>query len=228
MNEYEFKEEGLKYQKILKLEGERIEFFYDRRGGRTTRNANNTYWEIYGFNSFDIIHELGHILFDPNYNHYIYNITNSPIFRIINNVYDSFINYGLVINPNVPEYAKVLYRGCLDIKINIAPNLSKFDGYKILGFYCLLYLSLNYVLPDRESFTSKKWPAFLEKLKKKIKNDLQIAENFTLFENKLDNFKENRETSDFSTIANYILSIVQSLDIGHIKASKDLIKKILL
>ena len=103
-----------------------------------------------------ICHELGHILFDSNYYHYIYNITNNPIFRTINNVYDSFINYSLVINPNVPEYAKVLYRGCLDIKINISPNLSKFDGYQILGFYCLLYLSLNYVLPDRESFTSKK------------------------------------------------------------------------
>ena len=228
MNENEFKEEGLKYHKILKLEGESIEFLYDRRGGRSTRNANNTYWKIYGFNTFDIIHELGHILFDSNYYHYIYNITNDPIFRTINNVYDSFINYSLVINPNVPEYAKVLYRGCLDIKINISPNLSKFDGYQILGVYCLLYLSLNYVLPDRESFTSKKWPSFLEKLKKKIKNDLQIAESFTLFEKKLDFFKDIRETSDLSTIANYILSIVQSLDIGHTKASKDLIKKILL
>ena len=228
MNEYEFKEEGLKYQKILKLEGESIEFLYDRRGGRSTRNPSNTYWEIYGFCTFDIIHELGHILFDSNYYHYIYNITNNPIFRTINNVYDSFINYSLVINPNVPEYAKVLYRGCLDIKINIGSKISKYDRYEILGIYCLLYLSLKYVLPDRESFTSKRWPPFLEKLETKIKNDLQITENFTLFEKKLDYFKDIRETSDLNTIANYILSLVQSLGIGHIKVSKDLIKKIFL
>ena len=66
MNKYQFIEEGSKYQKLLKLKEERIEFLYDNRGGRTTRNANNTYWEIYGFCLFDIIHELRHVLFDPN------------------------------------------------------------------------------------------------------------------------------------------------------------------
>ncbi len=228
MNKYQFIEEGLKYQKLLKLKEERIEFLYDNRGGRTTRNANNTYWEIYGFCLFDIIHELGHVLFDPNYNHYIYDIRNNPIFKTINNVYDAFINYSLVINPKLPEYAKVLYRGCLDIKIKLTSNLAMHDRYEILGVYCLLYLTLNYVLPARESFTSKRWPAFLEILKKRIKNEIQITESFILFENKLDNFKDIRETTDLTTIANYILSVVQSLNIGYIKASKDLIRKILL
>ncbi len=39
MNENKFKEEGLKYQKILKLEGESVEFIYDKRGGRSTGNS---------------------------------------------------------------------------------------------------------------------------------------------------------------------------------------------
>ena len=230
-NQKDFEDEGKRYQKILGLEQEDIEFRFTR-GGHTSRDEKNTFWIIKGSTPNDIMHELGHLLFDKNPSHYNYSIPNHPIFMTVNNLLDGFINYSLVKNPAIPEFAKSLYRISLDLKSDIIKSFHEFDSYFLLEKYTLYYLTLEYVLPDRESFKSKKWKPFLEKIHKRINEHSELTnEAFLDFRHALDNFNAIKDTSNLNKIANYIQNTIDILETDIPNVSQEahrLLEKILL
>lgn len=230
-NQKEFEDEGKRYQKIFGLEQESIEFRFIR-GGHISRDVNNTFWIIKGSTYVDIMHELGHLLFDMNPSHYNYRIKSHPIFMTVNNILDSFINYSLVKNPAIPEFPKSLYRVCLDLKSHIINSFYDPDLYFLLEKYTLYYLTIKYVLPDRESFKSRRWEPFLEKIQKKIIEFSDLTEEVYLnFRQALDNFNGLKDSSDLNEIANYIQNTIDILETGIPNVSLEahrLLEKILL
>jgi len=230
-NQKEFDTEGKRYQKKLGLEQEKIEFRF-QRGGQIIRDVSNTFWIIKGSTYNDIMHELGHLLFDNNPVHYNYSINYHPIFMTVNSILDGFINYFLIKHPAIPEFAKSLYRICLDLKSYIIKSFDNFDNYFLLEKYTLFYLTLNYILPNRESFQSKIWNPFLKKIHKKIVEHSEISEKiFINFQGRLDLFDGVKNTSDLDKIANFIHETIHSLEPDIPNVSQEahrLLEKILL
>lgn len=195
------------YQKRLGLEEEPIVFRFNTKIGGTSWKS--SYWLIYFRNTFDILHELGHILLNNN----PYNYTHSHsswIHSFVNNIIDCFNNYKLVNNPKIPEFALLLSDECYDYTKTLWNKISQSRPHDLIALYCLLFLNWNFVAPIEVKGDRTKTINFtLKKTKKAIIDGLKLSEEvFEDFLNRLIVFNEIKDQWNVKTVSSYILNVL--------------------
>ncbi len=164
----------------------------------------------------NLIHELGHIIFNNNPKHY--EIENPrevqephPIELIMNAIIDIFVDFNLSYNLEIPKYHdNHLEQQSKSVKkILSAINNNKSLNLNIgLGHYIHIFLTVNIYLKEEEKKTySKKWNICLKRLKRRLIYGLNLSEEkFKDLEKKLMKIPELIDKPDLRNIAEFILN----------------------
>lgn len=202
---------GKKYQDILALSDEPMGFVKSEVPSVGWWDKNNI-WVIEYANEEDLIHELGHIQFDNNRNHYTTHVDgkNSIDFPL-NAIMDIFVDYRLSKSGKYPGYYEYFLHNHLETigKSSNKKKLSEFGLQVEMGSYCFFYLFSRYVLEKSDKNNQVRFKIYLKNSKHQIILGLKLSNSiFNNVEEKLDCFPEVKDTKNMREVAEYILQIL--------------------